>query len=264
MARATIVEEGMNSVEDQEQLVNFDAEAQRVESEPEPEPQEDELPEKYRGKSHRELAEMHQNAEKMIGKHSSEVGELRRVVDDFIRSQATTTPQASEDDDDVDFFVDPQEAIKRAIEKHPSVQQANQYSQQAKLSAAQAELQRKHPDIGNIISDEAFGEWIKASKVRLRLYQEAEQNYDFDAADELVSTWKELKGRTTQAVDAEAKARKATAKQAATGSARASSEPMARKKYRRSDIINLMKNDPKRYEQLQPEIMQAYAEGRVV
>lgn len=261
MARATIVDPLSHSEEPQESLDTFDTEDQLEQPE---ETEESDLPEKYRGKSLKDLVEMHQNAEKMIGKHSSEVGELRKVVDDFIRSQATTTPQAQSEDDDVDFFVDPDTAIKKAIERHPAVQQANQYSVQAKRAAAQAELERKHPDLKDIVQDASFAEWIQASKIRTQLFLDADQNYNADAADELLSTWKELKGRTNQAVEAEAKARKATAKQAATGTARASSEPMARKKYRRTDIINLMKNDPVRYQQLQPEIMQAYAEGRVV
>lgn len=229
---------------------------------------EEQLPEKYQGKSLRDLAEMHQNAEKIIGKHSQEVGELRRIVDDFIRNQ-TSTPQASnteheEDLDDVDFFTDPQKAISKAIERHPAVQQANKYTKEYKMSTASAELQRKHPDLKDIISDTSFQEWVKGSKIRTQLFMQADQNYDFDSADELLTTWKEIKGMANQAVQAEQKARKSTAKQAATGSARASSESMPRKKYRRADIIKLMQTDPKRYEALQPEIMQAYAEGRVV
>jgi hypothetical protein len=33
--------------------------------------------------------------------------------------------------------------------------------------------------------------------------------------------------------------------------------------YRRADLIRLMMTDPARYEERQPEIMKAYAEGRV-
>jgi hypothetical protein len=37
----------------------------------------------------------------------------------------------------------------------------------------------------------------------------------------------------------------------------------SKKIYRRADLIQLKLRDPDRYEQLQPEIMAAYAEGRV-
>ena len=55
----------------------------------------------------------------------------------------------------------------------------------------------------------------------------------------------------------------ASAKSAATGNARGTTEGSRRKTYRRADIIKLMQTDPDRYMALQPEIMAAYAEGRV-
>ena len=57
--------------------------------------------------------------------------------------------------------------------------------------------------------------------------------------------------------------RKAQIKQASTGATRGSGEPQSKKIYRRSDIVDLMRKDPDRYMALQPEIMAAYAEGRV-
>ena len=50
-------------------------------------PPEDDLPEKYRNKEVHEIARMHQEAEQLIGRQSSEVGELRRIVDDFVKTQ---------------------------------------------------------------------------------------------------------------------------------------------------------------------------------
>ena len=43
---------------------------------------ETEVPDKYQGKSTAEIVRMHQEAEKLLGKQSSEVGELRKVVND--------------------------------------------------------------------------------------------------------------------------------------------------------------------------------------
>ena len=57
--------------------------------------------------------------------------------------------------------------------------------------------------------------------------------------------------------------RKRQLKAASTGTSSGSTEAPSRKIYRRADIIKLMKDDPRRYQQLQPEIMAAYAEGRV-
>jgi predicted RNA-binding protein YlqC (UPF0109 family) len=53
----------------------------------------EDVPEKYRGKSAKEIAQMHMEAERLIGRQGSEVGELRRLVDQYITAQASTKQQ---------------------------------------------------------------------------------------------------------------------------------------------------------------------------
>ena len=69
---------------------------------------------------------MHQEAEKLMSRHSSEVGELRKVVDEYISNQSP--PQAPQQDvepeSDIDYFTDPQAAVNRAIENHPKIREA--------------------------------------------------------------------------------------------------------------------------------------------
>lgn len=95
------------------------------------------------------------------------------------------------------------------------------------------------------------------------MFRQADQQYDFESADELLSLWKERQGIVKQTAKVEEQARKQTVKQASTGNARSSGESPSRKVYRRADIIKLMKTDPDRYAALSDEIMQAYATGRV-
>ena len=64
-------------------------------------------------------------------------------------------------------------------------------------------------------------------------------------------------------MQAEKAARKSSVKSANTGNARGTGEKTRKKVYRRADIIKLMQSDPDRYMALQPEIMEAYADGRV-
>ena len=52
-------------------------------------------------------------------------------------------------------------------------------------------------------------------------------------------------------------------RKASTGGAKGSSETPSKKIYRRADIIELMKTDPRRYQSMEPEIRRAYAEKRV-
>ena len=226
--------------------------------------QEDELPDKYRGKSAAELARMHQEAEKLLGRQSSEVGELRKVVDSYIQTQLSQqqAPQQSEDDD-YDFFTDPDKAVSRAIENHPKIKEAEQYTQQYKKATALNQLQSKHPDMQKILQDNRFAEWIKGSKIRTQLFVQADQQYDYEAADELFTLWKDRQATVKQTAQAEKAGRQAAVKSASTGNARGNPDSQSRKIYRRADIIKLMKTDPDRYQSLSDEIMKAYAEGRV-
>ena len=126
-----------------------------------------------------------------------------------------------------------------------------------------ATLQTKHPEMQEILQDAKFADWIKGSKIRTRLFAQADQQYDVDAADELFSLWKERQQVVTQTAANEKQQRKQSVKSASTGNARGSGEQKAKKIYRRADIIKLMRTDPDRYQALSNEIMQAYSEGRV-
>jgi len=265
MSRATIIdqapEEG-NADQIEQNEVNEIQQEVEVEQ---PQPEETSLPDKYQGKSLEEVVQMHQEAEKLLGRQSSEVGELRKVVDDYIATQTPAAPQQQhvEPEDDIDYFTDPQGAVNRAIENHPKIREAQQYTEQYKKQSSLATLQAKHPDMQTILSDPKFAEWIKASKIRTQLFVAADQQYDADSADELFTLWKERKTVAQQTAQVEKQARKQTLKAANTGNARGTGEGSRKKVYRRSDIIKLMKTDPERYQALSDEILTAYAEGRV-
>ena len=272
MSRAILVDE--RKEEDQEPVDQLDTQdttedtQEPVEAAQEAPEETPEIPEKYRGKSVEDLVQMHQELEKFSGKQSTEVGELRRLVDDHIQTQLSQqqAPQQQpedDDEDDVDFFVDPKTAVSRAIDNHPKIREAQAYTEQAKKQAALAQLQQNHPDMEQVLQDPKFAEWIKASKVRTRLFVEADQQYDYDSAHELLSLWKEKNTVVQQTAQAEKAARKTAVKSASTGGARGSSENVRKKIYRRADIIKLMKNDPERYQMMSEDILKAYSEGRV-
>lgn len=227
---------------------------------------EDELPSKYKGKDVKDIIAMHQNAEKLLGKQSSEVGELRKVVDDFIRTQTVTqqqqAPAQTADIDDLDFFENPKQAISQMLENHPSVKQSQQMAIQLAQQQTVAQLKANHPDYTQIVSDNGFIEWVGKSKVRTELLRKADA-YDFDSADELFTTWKERQALVNDTVKTETQARKQSVKSGATGNVSGSNEPNRKKVYRRADIVELMTKNPERYQALAAEIRQAYADGRV-
>lgn len=219
------------------------------------------LPEKYAGKSLEEVVRMHQEAESLLGRQSSEVGELRRVVDDFIRNQSQPVEKEVSE---TDFFTDPQTAVNSAIEKHPVIKEAtSKLEEQTRILSGQAFI-NKHPDAQQIVQNKAFQDWVMKSKVRQRLFEAADQQYDYEAGDELFSTWKELQESAKSLAEADKTARSEATKRASTGSGRSAPGVSRKKKYKRADIIELKIKDPARYKAQQAEILLAYAEGRVI
>jgi hypothetical protein len=263
MSRATIIDERQDEEETQAPEIAEEVSEAPIQDKPE----ESNIPEKYRGKSVEELVQMNQELEKFSGKQSTEVGELRKLVDNYIQTELDEkqAPQTQQEDNngDVDFFVDPQSAVNRAIDNHPKIKEAESYRRQYKQQATLAQLRSDHPDMDHVLEDPKFAEWIKGSKVRTQLFVQADQQYDYDAANELFSLWKERTSIVQQTAKAERANRKNAVKAAATGNARGAAEGSRKKTYRRADIIKLMKNDPERYSALSEEILRAYAEGRV-
>ena len=258
---ATLLDERL----DDEEQPDETEQAGDFENDPVEQETQSEIPDKYKGKSAEDLVRMHQEAEKLLGRQSSEVGELRQVVDSYIQTQLSNqqAPQQQETVDEVDFFSDPEEAVKRAIDNHPKIREAENISKQYQKTTALSQLQKDHPDMQNILTDDKFAEWIKSSKIRTQLYVQADKQYDYEAAHELFTLWKERKQVVQQTANAEKQGRKQAVKNASTGAATGSSETKTRKIYRRADIIKLMRTDPERYQSLSDEIMKAYQEGRV-
>lgn len=250
-----VVEDGLDSLESLEITPDEPKEPE----EPQEVAEEFVVPDKYQEKSMKDIIHMHQEAEKLLGRQSSEVGELRKTVDSYIKTQLEAPKEELEE---VDFFDDPQAAVNRAIENHPKVRESEALNQRNKQETSMSQLRGLHPDMNDIVADDNFKEWIGASNIRTQLFQQADQGFDVDAADELFSNWKERKGIAQKTLELDKTSRKQAIKAASNGNTRGSGESSARY-YRRSDIIRMMKTDPDRYEANADEIMKAYAEGRV-
>jgi len=225
---------------------------------------EEELPEKYRGKSAKEIAEMHQQAEKLIGKQGSEVGELRKVVDDFISTQTLKESQTAEAPVTTEeFYENPGENVNKAIDSHPAIREAQKAAKDMKRTATLTRLNAEYPDLEKTVQDPDFAEWIRGSRVRSELYNRAEVDFDYDAAKELLGNWSDKKERVAKVAET-SKIDKDNQLKAASIGSKGNNEPVSKKKYRRSDIIKLMQTDPDKYDALSDEIMLAYQEGRVI
>ena len=256
---------------DQIQESQEEAVLEEVEQAPEvqqEEPEED-LPSKYKGKDLKEIIKMHQEAEKLIGRQAQEVGEVRKLADELIKRQLDSkkVEEPVTQEDDIDFFADPDTAVTKKIDKHPAIQEARQQALELKKMQTLTRIQQNFPDFQETLNDPEFAEWVKGSQLRLRMYAQADAEGDYDSAAELLSNWKYVKPQAAPkqtAPIAEAKQQqRAAVKQATVDVGGASPGISSSKVYRRADLIRLQLEDPDRYYQLQDEIMAAYAEGRV-
>jgi len=231
-----------------------------------------EIPEKYKNKSLDEIVRMHQEAEKLIGRQAQEVGEVRKLADSLLKQQLEAKhDKQPEPAQEIDWFEDPQKAINQALESNPVLKQLQEQQAIQAQRAALDVIEKSHPDFVSVAQSEDFQQWVAESKVRQRLYNDA-NNYDADSALELLNNYKSLRGlkqqkeETSKAADealkktdseGRSKALKAAAvQQGGTGE---TGKPV----YRRADLIRLRMQDPSRYESMADEILTAYAEGRV-
>jgi len=231
-----------------------------------------EIPEKYKNKSLDEIVRMHQEAEKLIGRQAQEVGEVRKLADSLLKQQLEAKhDKQPEPAQEIDWFEDPQKAINQALESNPVLKQLQEQQAIQAQRAALDVIEKSHPDFVSVAQSEDFQQWVAESKVRQRLYNDA-NNYDADSALELLNNYKSLRGlkqqkeETSKAADealkktdseGRSKALKAAAvQQGGTGE---TGKPV----YRRADLIRLRMQDPSRYESMADEILNAYAEGRV-
>jgi hypothetical protein len=226
---------------------------------------EDDIPAEFKGMSVKDLVGMTLHARKEMGRQANEVGEIRKLADELIKAQLHK-PKEEEKQPEVDFFENPQEAIKRAVESNPKVQAAENYAINAQKEMARQKLHQLHPDMDEVIKDQEFAKWVGASPVRQHLLRQADQGYDLNAAHELLSTFKEL--RQVKAVQQQRQSsveEKSSIDQSLKTVAvdAGGSGETSKKVYRRADLIRLRMTDPARYEAMNDEILAAYASGRV-
>jgi len=266
---AIIDELNENDSQSQEQFDDItatDNSANVQEPEQQVEEVKDDLPEKYKGKSAADIARMHEEAEKLIGRQANEVGELRKLTDEILKQQlASQKPTQQEEVSEVDFWSDPDTYLNKKLENHPDILAARQLQLQTKMQQTASMLQQNHPDFQTIASSQDFQDWVAKSKVRTELYVRADKDFDYDSADELLTSYKALRGVKQEVAQQQVKDladnRNKQLKAASVDSG--GGNVTSAKIYRRTDLIRLKMTDPARYEALQPEIMAAYAEGRV-
>ena len=268
MAELIEVQEDQGSLEDFNQPAP-EATTQEVTTAPAETPVADAIPEKYKGKSLDEIVKMHQEAEKLIGRQAQEVGEVRKLADELIKQQLNSNKQDTQpsvEDNEIDYFADPKTAVNQAVENNPVVRQLKEQQELQYRQQGAARLQEKFPGYMDIVGSDDFANWIKSSKVRLDLFARANNQFDFDSAEELLETYTAIKGmKAKQADDTMIKGEEQKRSQALKSAAvqKGGTGEVSKPIYKRVDLIRLRMQDPDRYNAMQDDIMAAYNEGRV-
>ncbi|MGH8655831.1 MAG: hypothetical protein ACREYE_28260 [Gammaproteobacteria bacterium] len=224
------------------------------------------MPEKFRGKTMEDIVQSYMNVEQSLGRSRNEVGELRKLSDSLIQRGLQNPPPQAEDFEETDFFEDPKAAVEKAVQEALKKRLApvEDSIAQARQRTVRDTLMAQHPDLQDIISSQEFQSWVQKSNIRMKLYDEADRHHDFDAADELLSTYKALhmgdKAPTPPVSDRQAvnvrTRRAATLEGSGTSS-------VGKTILRRTDLMRMRTSDPDRYIEMQDEILAAYREGRV-
>lgn len=235
------------------------------------------IPDKFRGKSLKEVIESYTNLEKAYSRQGQEMGHLRKSADELIKQSlefrmAKEAPKEEEKEITAEeIWTNPQAAIDRAIKKSLSesslgkeVESIKERNKALEIKSSYKNFLDKHPDAGDLTNSEEFLDWASATPVRAALLKRA-QSLDFSAGDELVSLYKEIKGlsKKQEAKDRADKARKDTLNKAAVETNSTGDAP--KKIFKRRDILRMIRENPEEYysDDFQTELQKAYREGRV-
>lgn len=215
--------------------------------------EEDLLPERFKGKSRADIAKSYSELEKLLGRQSTELGELRKLAE-----KATETPakDTKEDFDLDEFWEHPDKVIEKQLDS--KVKKVEEKLSEFEQNQARQRLKEKHPDAEQVVSTVEFQNWVAADPAKAEKFRQANEGFDIDSANDLLTEWK---AQQEQAKAAQQKKRDKDLKAAATETS--SSGQSSKKVYRRADLQRLRIQDPDRFEALQDEIIKAYKEGRV-
>lgn len=216
---------------------------------------------RFKGKTKKDISDAYVHLERDHGRLAQEVGDLRKMAREWLELESRNNKDKRKAEiTDEELMENPTETISKVVEEKLAPVQKE--LEATKLKARMAEFVQKHPDYQELTRDQDFNDWIKASPYRMKLYQRAD-SMDFDAADELFSIYKDVKETTKKATAAKSSEKEKTLRKASSERGTASGVKGKKKVWSSAYLVHLKITDPEKYNALQPEILQAYNEGRV-
>ena len=225
------------------------------------------IPDKYQGKSVEELVKMHAEAEKLIGRQGTELGTVRKALDDTLRNQAlnsnVSTKEVSNEKEEISEFdlLEPEKSVDDRISNHPAIKRMEQIELQNQFNS----FTSKHPDWQETVVSDEFRSWVGKSPTRLAMFQKAD-SHDYLSASDLLDQWAEWQSVIQTAAKEEKKLEEASRDKALNDGMTESgvSTATSKKKFRRHELRRLYTEDREKYDSMSEEIMLAYKEGRVI
>lgn len=233
------------------------------------------VPEKFRGKSAKEIIDSYQSLETELGRARNEIGTNRRLVDELLGLRRSpqeksrpqpepVTPQA--------LAENPEQTIvsvaKRVADERVSQNDERLASIEARIT--ERDLTDKYGNFRSTLDSADFQDWAKASRYRVNLIVRASQG-DMAAGDEILGLYKETRlapketpsEKQEQNLDSVRKV--STAKSGGSGANKVVSTQQAKKTWTRAEITRLYVDNPDEYNRLSDagEFVSAYEEKRV-
>jgi len=229
-----------------------------------------EVPAKFKGKSVEDIVQSYTELEREYGRRSNEIGELRKITDEILKSNlqvnaggsdTVSTKHKIEVDD---LLEDPDTAIENALSNSPKLRQLEEQIKQAEQEKKRKWFESQHPDAYELVNDPGFISFLEKSPVRKQLFLKAHQEYDYDMGAEIFSLYKEVMGNKVNEAKEQQKVNRDKALKAAS-TEKGGTGQSTKKIFRRTDILKMMRNNPDKYNDpsFQEELVKAYQEGRV-
>lgn len=239
---------------------------EEVEVEVKPDKQvEREVPESIRNKTPEQLQKMYLDSQEFIKRQQEEVAFARlmaKQISERTPQAKQTEAQPNDEIPDSEFLINPKQAVARAVADHPAVKQAEANNAEQRKLSAQAKFKEFHPDAVAVIADPEFNEFLAANPVKARLLRAADEHADAELAASILTDFKVSRGNkaeVTKTVLNSGRNQDLADAKVTTGRGKSSNKPI----FRTLDIRELIRTNPKKYEAMYEEIMDAYADDRV-
>ena len=215
-------------------------------------------------KAYDQLSARISEKDSMIGRQSNEIGELRSQINQL--SQTVNAVQQPQNQGQ-EFNVTPEDLIERPTETIQNIlkmhDQNRDRTAEDRINQLEASLQPntltdRHPDYVEVSNSPDCTQWASGSPLRQSAYDSA-RNGDVGSAATLLDEYKANRGpdlgKVTERAHSNARDSQLT---------RGTEETTSGQRFKRSAIMKMRTENRDEYERLQPAILKAYSEGRVV